>query len=291
MKIVDFTPGWMRALSEKDRLVLGDTPPIGSLQEIAPRINTRILPLSGSHGISARTLVEAVDLTQALVNYAGSDVCHGVNPDFADLRSLGAEVFQLTRLTIEPFEEGSFVIPARLTAAPLEVRDVEQKRTVSTLEVVRRFDEILASFQGPQAATRVSIGAIQTIEALGRLLRREASAIEYSSGDALGRPCKPSLVDARYVEQVSQARASRQPTHTKLQVLEGRLTALDVTRGTLQLSIEGMRRRAKGNFPMLFQPSLAPRLGQRVRLLGQVEQRGNAPVSIQVLSVEVPDEE
>jgi hypothetical protein len=287
---VDFKPAWMRDLSQEDR-ILEETPFTGSIPEGPPRIHTRILPADGSNTVSAQTLSEAIDLAQAIVRYAGCDVYHGPNPDFADLRSLSAEVLELTRLTVEPFDEGSFVIPAKLTAPALAQRDTAQPRLVSTQDVVSRFDEWLASFNQPQETSRVSIGAIQAIESLGRLIRREAQAIEFSSFDVVGQPSRPITVDAPYIEHVRQVRASRQPTCARLETLEGTVTAIDIVQGTLQLSIEGQARRVKGTFSMLFQPSLSECLGRRVRLQGPVERTARRTVSIQVTNVEVPDNE
>lgn len=290
-KIVDFKPRWMRELTEEERRVLDGFSHSGSLAEVFPRINARLLPLGGSNRVSAKTLGEAISLTQSLVQYAGHDIYHGINPDFADLRSLSAPLVNLTKLSIEPFEEGSFVIPARLEANPLTTEGAEQPRQVTTEDVVKRFDEILASLQESSSAIQASIGAIQTVEALGRVIRREAEAIEFSSFDTFGHARSSLRVDEEYVERVHKVRESRQPTRAKLETLEGTLTALDIVRATLQLSLDGHRGRVRGTYPMLFQPSLMDCLGKRVRLLGPVEQRGRRIVSIQVVVIESLDDE
>ncbi len=289
-KRVDFKPRWMSELTEEDRRVLDAFSHSGSLAEVPPRINARILPQDGSHSLSAKALSEAIGLTQAIVQYAGYDVYHGVNPDFADLRSLSSEVVALTRLTIEPFEEGSFVIPTRLEASPLAVADTTATRQITAEDVVKRFDEILASLQ-QSAATQVSIGAIQAIEALGRVIRREAQAVEFASFDAFGQPRQSLRVDEGYIACVHRVRLSRQPTRAKLETLEGQVTAIDIREGKLQLSIEGQRRRVQGSFSMLLLPSLMDYLGCRVKLEGYVEWKGKIPVSIQVLAAEVPSDD
>ncbi|VTS07554.1 hypothetical protein [Tuwongella immobilis] len=102
MKFTPFKPRWMRDLSAEDQRIFGETPSIGSLVEISPRINARLLPFGGSHKLSAKTLSDTLEHMQQVVQYAGYDVYHGVNPDFADLRSLSSEVVNLTKLTIEP---------------------------------------------------------------------------------------------------------------------------------------------------------------------------------------------
>jgi hypothetical protein len=280
----------MRERTAADR-ILDETPSVGSLAEVFPRINARLLPVSGLARVSAKTLGEAISLTQSLVQYAGYDVYHGINPDFADLRSLSAPLVNLTKLSIEPFEEGSFIIPARLEANPLTTEDTEQPGQVTTEDVVKRFDEILASLQKPSSAVQVSIGTIQTVEALGRVIRREAEAIEFSSFDSLGQARNSLRVDEEYVEYVHKVRESRQPTRAKLETLEGTLTALDIVRATLQLSLDDHKGRVHGTYPMLFQPSLMGCLGKRVRLLGPVERRGRRIISIQVVVIESLDDE
>lgn len=289
-KYVDFKPRWMRQRSEEDR-ILDECPSIGSLAEVSPRINARILPSGNTHRLSAKTLSEAIIFTQWIVQYAGYDVCHGINPDFADLRSLSEEVIDLTRLTIEPFEEGSFVIPARLEANPLAVADAEQPRQVTAEDVVKRFDNILTLLREPSPSTQVSIGAIQAVESLGRVIRREAEAVEFSTFDALGEPRQSQRVDKEYIVRVQKVRESRRPTRAKLDSLEGHVTALDIREGKLQLSIEGRRRRVTGHFAMLLLPSLLESLGRRVKLQGHVEWRGNTPISIQVVNAELHGDE
>jgi hypothetical protein len=289
-EIVEFKPRWMRERTAADR-ILDETPSVGSLAEVSPRINARLLPLGGSHRLSAKTLSEAITLTQSIVQYAGYDVYHGINPDFADLRSLSAPLVNLTKLTIEPFEEGSFIIPARLEADPLAAEDAQQLRQVTTEDVVKRFEDIFAALHDDPSAPQVSIGAIQAVEALGRVIRREAEAIEFSSFDALGKPRRALRVDEAYIGRVRKVRESRRPSRAKLETLEGTVTALDIVAETLHLRLPESGERVKGTFSILFQPTLVERLGRRVRLHGVVERRGKRPVSIQVESVEVPDDE
>ena len=290
-KHVDFKPRWMRDLSEEDRRILDETPAIGSLTEVSPRINARVIPLGGSDRLSAKTLSEALSLTQAIVQYAGYDVYHGVNPDFADLRSLSADLVSFTKLSVEPFEEGSFIIPTRLEANPLAVEGAVQPRWVTAEEVVKRFDEILASLREQPSAPQVSIGAVQAVESLGRVIRREAEAIEFASFDALGQPRQPFRVDEEYVGRVQKVREARRPTRAKLETLEGQVTALDIREGKLQLSIDGRRRRVIGHFALMFLPSLMESLGRRVRLQGYVQWRRSMPASIQVVNAELLGDE
>ena len=75
----------------------------GGLPTEPPRIDTRILPSDQGYSLSLRSLSEVAELTQKLADYAGYDVVYGPNPDFADLRSISADLTRLTRLTSEPF--------------------------------------------------------------------------------------------------------------------------------------------------------------------------------------------
>ncbi len=108
-----------------------------------PRIDTLVLPRDQGWSLSLRSLSEVAELTQKLADYAGYDAVQGPNPDFADLRTLSTDVMRLTRLTSDPSEAGSFLIPASLQAHPLEVAHGQSRRQVRTDDVVRRFAEIL----------------------------------------------------------------------------------------------------------------------------------------------------
>lgn len=290
-KYVDFKPRWMRELSEEDRRALDEFAGHASVPPVPPRLNTRLVLRSGVHRVSFKTLGEALELTQTVVQYAGCDVYHGVNPDFADLRSAGAEVLQLSKLTAEPFEEGSFLIPARLEADAVEAPGNGRQRKVTTQDVVDRFQTLLAAFQAVKPPTDVSIGAIQAIESLGHVIRREAEGIEYALVDEVGRPAPPIVVTQETITRVAQVRKARRPSQAQLEMLEGTVTALDIVAETLHLRLTTSGERVKGTFSMLFQPTLVERLGRRVRLHGEVERRGKRPVSIRVESVEVPEEE
>lgn len=289
-KIVDFKPRWWRDSPDKDPLP-EEGPLAGSIPEGPPRVHTRLILPGHANGVSAKSLSETVELTQTIIQYAGCDAYHGVNPDFADLRSAGPAVFQLSKLTVEPFDEGSFVIPAKLDAVEVEAPSAEQPRKVSAQDVLNRFQTILTVFQKSQPVTEVSIGALQALEALGRVMRRENAVVEYSLFDTLSRPAPPLPVTLETIGRVSRVRAARRPSQGPLEMLEGRVTAIDIVDQELQLSLLDGGRRVKGTFSALFQPSLVVSLGRRVRLRGVVERRGRRPVAIQIESVEVPDED
>jgi len=165
------------------------------------------------------------------------------------------------------------------------------QRKVTTQDVVDRFDKILAAFASPQPAAEVSIGAIQAIEALGQVIRREAAAIEYSLYDNLGQAASPIRVTAETIDRVSRVRQARRPTQAKLETLEGTITALDLVEQKLVMNLHPGGERVKGTFSTLFQPTLVECLGRTVRWQGVVERRGRRTVSIRVESVEAPDGE
>jgi hypothetical protein len=126
---------------------------------------------------------------------------------------------------------------------------------------------------------------------LGRIIRREAGAVEYALFDTVGRPAKSILVTPQTIDRVTQVRQARRPSEARAEALEGTLTALDLVRATLELSPDGHKGRVHGTYPMLFQPSLVACLGKRVRLHGRVERRGRRAVSVQMLAVEALEEE
>jgi len=225
-------------------------------------------------------LSEAIDLTQSIVSYAANDVFHGPNPDFADLRSLGSDLLQLSKLTIEPFEEGSFVIPARLEAEGIP----GSKSVVTTQSVAERFVEMMSAFAQEKNASLVSIGAIQAIESLDRVLHREANAIEFESFGTSGAAFSRVTVDPDYIGRVRTLRTSRQPTLNVLDVIEGTITSLDIRENKLQLSMSTQTRRVTGTFSSLYLPSLLEALGRRVRLSGYVTRKGRTCISVNVTS-------
>src|SRR5205807_443178 len=118
----DSGPGWAR--SAKKRTPVDEPPTIGLALPSAPRLPTRIIPQDDGRTISALSLCDAVDTTQRIVNYASYEAVNGVHLGFTDLRSTEAQpALRLAKLRIEPFEDGSFVIPATLPEETLPVED------------------------------------------------------------------------------------------------------------------------------------------------------------------------
>ncbi len=89
---VDFKPRWPVTLSAEEEAAFAAFEGNGSLPSEPPRIDTRILPRDRSCSLSLKSLSEVTELTQKLADYAGYDVLLGPNPDFADLRSVSADL-------------------------------------------------------------------------------------------------------------------------------------------------------------------------------------------------------
>ena len=172
----DFQPRWYRNANPELRNALADFPANGSVPLEWTRIVTRVLPANGFNSLAAHTVSEVIDLTQKLAHYAAFDAIRGPNPDFADMRSMGAEVLDFSRLTIEPFEAGSFVIPARFESRDF-LKSGETDKPISAESIANRFGTILESISTGEASNSISTGALQTVQQLNRTLKREASAI------------------------------------------------------------------------------------------------------------------
>lgn len=295
-KRVNFKPRWPVVLSPAAEASLAETPFTGSLPTEAPRIDTRIVPREGWYGVSFRSLSEITDLTQRLADYAGYDVIFGHNPDFSDLRSLSSEVSQFTKLTSEPFAEGSFIIPASLDSDPFTVTepvDSElisvEKRQLETDAIAHRFGEILSYVDKDRAPTNVSIGALQTLVALKRTLNREASVIEFSTVDRFSKPLIRFSIERSFIAKVEQAIGRRRPSQDQLETIEGRVTALDIVEGRLYLSMKEQSKRVRGKFSPMLNPSILDSLDRRVKLQGVVERQRGRPHLIHIDSVEMLD--
>ncbi len=280
-------PAWATELTDEEERILEAVPCLGSPPETAPRIDARLIPADGGYRVSAKTLVDTVSHMQQLVHYAGYDACFGPNPNFADLRALRPEVLTVARLTIEPFAEGSFVIPTRLESEAVSFATEDGRRQVTAESVAHRFNEILEHVGHRSLASDVSAGAIQAIESFGAVLRREIAAIEFSSYDGKGEgKLAPRVIDANFLTRAMRVKQERQIVYDETETLEGKVTALDIHEGKLQLSVDGQRRRVRGTFDMMFLPSLMEILGQRMRLTGYVQWKSGAPATIRILTAQ-----
>ncbi len=286
-----FKPRWPLTLDPAAEASLAESPFTGSLPTEVPRIDTRIIPRDGWYKLSLRSLSDITDLTQKLADYSGYDVIYGPNPDFSDLHSLSSEVSLFTSLTSEPFAEGSFVIPACLESDPFTLSEPGEKRQIDTDAVAARFGEILSSVDKDKAPTSVSIGALQTLAALKRTLKREASVIEFSTADRFRKPLIQFSIENSFIDKVEQALERRRPSQTSLETIEGRVTALDVQEGRLLLSVKEFPRRVRGDFSRMLTPSLLESLNRRVKLQGIIERKGNRPHAIHIDYIEMLDSE
>lgn len=286
----DFQPRWYRNANPELRNALADFPANGSVPLEWPRIVTRVLPANGFNSLAAHTVSEVIDLTQKLAHYAAFDAIRGPNPDFADMRSMGAEVLDFSRLTIEPFEAGSFVIPARFESRDF-LKSGETDKPISAESIANRFGTILDSIATGEASNSISTGALQTVQQLNRTLKREASAIQYSTFDRYEKRGSYQTVDSAFIDRVETLIKNRQPSEQKLDSLEGIVTALDIEQGELRLSVAGQKDRIKGTFHVMLHPTLLESLGKRITLFGKVSYKRNQIVSVLIQQAEVLDTE
>ncbi|MEX1027389.1 MAG: hypothetical protein WD049_05190 [Candidatus Paceibacterota bacterium] len=296
----DFQPRWYRNATAEVRNALADFSGSGSKPLNWPRIVTRILPSSGSSSLAARTVSEVIDLTQKLAHFAAYDAVRGLNPDFADMRSMGADVLSFSRLTIEPFEEGSFVIPARFESAdfiPVEPNAKELEagnitpEAISAESIASRFGSILDEIATGGATHTISTGALQTVQQLNRALKREVVAIEFATFDRREQQSSYRSIDHEFIERVDRVIQQRRPSNDQLESVEGTVTALDIEQGELRLSIRGQKQRVRGNFHTMLHPTLLESLGKRIRLFGSLSYKRDSMVSIQIQQAEVFDTE
>ncbi len=291
-RLVNFEPKWarkgLRRLSAPS-----DLPNLGFSPFLAPRLVTRISPKGDRSEISAITLGDTLSVTQRLLIYAGYDLVKGVKLDFAGLRgAIDPQVSQLTKLSIEPFEGGSFVIPASLSE-DVEVT-VELNGTPTSVranDVLQRFSDILEGIKARPKDFSVCLGALQVIEELGKVLNREASFVEYSSVGASKSPTetKVFVVDSEFVATATESRKHRQDPRAITDAIEGQLTMVDISTGKLKIMLQG-RETISGTFNPLIQDQVIQLLGRNVRLAGTVEQRLQKPRSIIANEVELMED-
>lgn len=286
----DFIPRWARNATPEFLESLAETPVTGSAPLEWPRIVTRILPSSGSSSLGANTVSEVIELTQKLANYAAYDEVRGTNPDFADMRSMGAELLAFSRLTIEPFEEGSFIIPARFESPDLIENDFHET-AISAERIANRFGNIFQEIGSKDVSTSISIGALQTMQQLNRTLNREASAIEFSTFDRYETRSAFQRVDTAFIERVNSAIKNRQSSVLKLESLQGKVTALDIEKGELRLTLENQRDRIKGTFSIMLHPTMLESLGRHIEVFGSISFRNGQPQSISIQQANILDSE
>lgn len=278
----EFIPRWARQ-SAGDYESLGSMPHSGVQPEYRPKLVTRLLPADGGSLISARTLVDTANTTQRVLQYVGQELAFGPNSASTDLRTIGKEIADLSAMKVEPFEEGSFIIPAIL---PEEVFEINGKKLTGS-DVLERFYALLEAFSGnTDGQQSVSLGLVQSVYDLGRIVRREA-AVEYTPiwGHSGLQNTKSFVVDASFIDHVSKIKATLVDRNVTPNSLKGRLTALDINRSSLSLTLPD-KSTVKGSFELLMQPTLIDCMNEWVEVWGVVESMGGNPTFIRVFTVE-----
>lgn len=289
-QLTDFKPKW----AMKDESPFGDMPDVGYPVEAPPRLLTRLLSSDGSNSFSSATLSDTITITQHVFDFVAYEVVHGVNRDMDDLRTIDTKVQTLSKLHIEPFEVGSFIIPAEFTTEPVEFVVNGIERVIYAKQVLEHFNIIMEKVSGNGFDCETSIGTIRCIESLNRILRRDASQLEYQtsgySSESLVRP-KRFIVNDSFLRKVSEVRKYRQEVEVKHgSTLEGVIIALDFEHRRLKLRQSGDHI-VKGNFLPLMERTLEGLLCKRVRLRGAIHYRKTLPMSIDAVAAELlPDD-
>lgn len=282
---VDYVPRWAQN-DRRNAAILDDTPNIGIEPPYAPRLSTRLIPTHDDGTVSGLTLIDTVLVTQKILTYSAQEAAFGVQFEFADLRSVDSSVEELARMRIEPFEEGSFVIPAVLDERCASVTDRAGSRQVSSRDILKRFVSVLeGADQSPEFAA--SIGVVSAVQELGKILRRDVSAIEYLplGFSTTPEPQRRLLIDPMYVERVAENLRQRQNLQKERESLEGHLIAVNVRRATLRLRlVDGSE--IAGNYEHTAAEPIISALNKYVRLQGVVARRNRQIRSIRVVSCE-----
>jgi hypothetical protein len=279
-----FVPRWAtKSAARYDEL--GEMPNIGIQPELIPRLPMRLLPFTNGHSVSSSTVRDSIDVTQRIFSYVGHDLVLGPQAEFDDLRRTderGRQIKELARMQIEPFDEGSFVIPFVLSEQLVNF----DGRELSGHDVLARFVDVMESLGTERANEQpISIGLLQTIEDLGRITRREAN-IEYSATVKNRR--QKLVVDGRFLETVATARKRRLCPTSRPDSVEGYLIAIDLEKGHLRLKLkDGHKSVVKGTFERLAEPKLIECVNRLVRLSGVIEYVNNRPSHIRTFFAEL----
>lgn len=261
---------------------------VGREPDYAPRLPIRIIPTNGRHSLSAATVRDIIDTTQKIVSYVAYEVVNGIRTDFANLKLVDRSILDYSTLQIEPFQEGSFVIPTALKESPAKFQANGEERELSGSLIVQRFADVMD--QADQDNLHVSIGLVQSIENLGVVLRREAEVIEFSPvgfRGAAGRK-KVIRVDQTFIAKVTETRIRRQDPKEIPDTVEGVLIAIDLTNGKLKLETESGV--VNGTYSSFITDILAESLRKRVRLSGVVQFKNKKPHFIRAFFSEKADD-
>jgi hypothetical protein len=275
-----FTPRWARK-ADLPRSDWADSPDTGVEPPYVPRLPTRLLPFSKMHSVSAQTLTDVVWITQRILNCISYELAYG-SCDTVDLRSVGEDVLRLARLEIEPFEEGSFLIPGTLTEELIEIKG----RELSGADVLQRFSDVMNEIEDGAEFVHASTTVLEAVEDLGRVTRREAH-IEYAPQLATPdeRGSRPVLVNAGFVSSVARMRKERVDPRGEYGEVEGRLTAVDVRRWSFRLSL-GPQHEVRGTFGEFARATLLESLNKQVKIHGVLNYVGGSLRSVRAMLAE-----
>lgn len=286
---INYTPRW--ALDEGETTsFLDEVPTIGVEPPYAPRLSTRLIPPHGESTVSGITLIDTLLVTQKILTYSAQEAAFGVQFEFADLRSVDNSVAELARLRIEPFEQGSFIIPALLDERKVTVHTPTGSRELSSREILNRFVTVIETVD-QSAEFAASIGVVTAVQDLGKILRREVSAVEfYPSGfTPSAEPPRRLSINAPYIARVAENLKRRLDLQYQPDSLAGRLIAVDVARATLRLRLSDGSE-IRGSFERTAADSVINSLNKNVELHGVVARRNRQTTSIRALICESRDE-
>lgn len=162
---LNYVPRWAQEEGH-DFSVLDETPNIGFEPPYAPRLSTKLIPTHDESTVSGLTLIDTVLVTQKILTYSAQEAAFGVQYEFADLRSVDSALEELARMRIEPFEQGSFVIPAVLEERSVSVKDRTGSHDVSSRDILKRFVTVLEGVDRSHefAASIGVVAAVQELE-------------------------------------------------------------------------------------------------------------------------------
>ena len=196
---------------------------------------------------------------------------------------------RLAKLQIEPFDEGSFVIPGEFGEVVLRWPVEGGTKEFTARDVLKRFADVMRGVAASGAKFATCLGVLDAIEQLGKVINREASGVEYapSGFSDSPMPSEPILVDAAYVNAAARAKLERKNRRSQPGSLEGVLTLVDVAEHKLKLRLfqpEG--KMVSGRFLAMMRERFVPLLGKGVRLHGTVKYQQNQPTSIEAVGID-----
>ncbi len=279
-------PKWAVAAAENAAMRdLADCAFIGVEPETkTPRLPTRITPSEGGQMLSAQSTAEIIFLNQRLIQFAGMEVAYGVRQEFSDLRRLSGELRHLTKVRIEPFQEGSLVIPCVLESEPVEILVGSRHKRFTGHDLLDRFSEVLEGIGTDGEQFDTSLGMLQAVRDLNQVLRRDAESIEFVPISRVEH--RPITVNRSYVSNVEGVIRYRiEPTEFR-QEIAGYVTAVDLTKQTFNLRLAD-RNTISGTYTDFVRQSAIQILGRNVTCVGEVQYVGGNPQFVRAFRFDV----